>query len=220
METKTVFQNLGRSVSLVNGQFPDEMIETLELIESVFNIPGKRPEIGSLACSILQFNWCGITKADKQEAEKEAQEAEFYTINQGLQAVYSGHEKPREIIIKYESGDKTVIRNPETLFKIIQSLPKLPQGKPSEPKAGRKQKALFCEFMEAAVNDCSQFIKALKPEIPEKDQLFFTGLILSLAGIYENPKELNQGFPIETDQFPIIKGILADRLKYYKSAGK
>jgi hypothetical protein len=214
------FKNLGTSALLTVGKFPAEMVETLELIEKYFQIKGRRKEIGCFVFELLHFRWEGIMEMDKDAEKLKALEGELFKIHQGLNEIFSGRTNSTKITINYKNRTKTEIENPEILFEVVHFLSQLPGGK-AEPKSpGRIQNKFLSEFKQIAIENGSQFIKNIIPEINETDKLFFTGLILSMIGIFEDPKTINDNLQVEESQIPLIKAVFVDRLRYYKSTQK
>ncbi len=214
------FKNLGTAGILPFGNFPPEMVDTLVLIENYFHIKDRRKEIGCLILELLQLKWEGTMDMDKEAEKVKALESDLFNIHQGLNEIFSGRTKTMKITIAYKNGTKTEIKNPEILYEVVYFLNQLPKGKSAIRSPGRIQNVFKSEFMQIAIENCSRFVRFFNPDINETDKLFFAGLILSMIGIFEDPKSLIGNLPIEEPQIPIVKAVFVDRLRYYKPAQK
>jgi hypothetical protein len=219
---------------------PSDSIEVVEILESCFDLSGHWGKIGYLIGEIImegsghelteipgrpgKIFLPGIKQLDSFDREVCKIDSERFRISQALQLIEKGETETIEISLKLNKGKsksaKTItIQQPENLSLILNFLKTLPEG--SEPKQsikGRNENKHFKVFINKYMQACFKLAKIISPEITEKDKLFFTGLILTLAGIFEPPRFFNNGYKIETEQIPDYKLALTDRLKYYKSA--
>lgn len=216
------FQKLGTVVMLRYGEIPEEMnTRTLSLIEDLFDIPSeKRPDIARLLAPIVGAYFIQIETLDKRKAKKIVKEEECYKIHQDLIDVNFYKKRAEKIIIHYSKGLDTIITDDSIIADILFLLHKLPAGTEKVTAAkGRKRKDVYSTFMASAISECSQFIKSHKPDISERDILFFTGLLLSMAGILESPWDISEGRSMNEREILDIKNKYVDRLKYYMSSG-
>lgn len=224
---------------LRDGVFPDEMIRTLELIEDIFDLTTEtRPEIAKLVSPILFYGtFLNVNTADDREKSSADIKIQYHAIQQYLDQIYDGKIKPIELVIKDARGSNLVIKDDTIIHGILKLLRSLPEGseKPLHflerftalsfsaehfsARKGKKPKHIYRFFLAASIDECSQFIKSHKPDISERDSLFFTGLILSMCGIFESPSEISEGRSLNEHELQDIKNKFVDRLKYYKSSG-
>jgi len=129
-----------------------------------------------------------------------------------------------EIQIKLERGigNKTIsIKDKKNLSLILEQLNQLPKGKQIEKRGrGNPEQRGKKEFMKHAVKRCFELIEPISPELSEREKLFFSGIVLSFAGILAPPRVINKGDQIEPHQITDLKEWYWNELKGYKSTGK
>lgn len=157
--------------------------------------------------------------------EKQKAENELHEIAQVIKKIEAGEIQTMEIQIKLNKGRQSAqtvkIEHGEILPLIIRQLKRLPTGQPM-PKTGKgtQEKKVYKQFMQDAVKKCFDLIEPTAPELTETDKLFFTGLVLTLAGVMPPPRAYNEGQEVEPHQIQDYKDKLSDELRYYKPTGK
>lgn len=218
----------------------ESLNEVIEMLNSNFNLEHYWPKIGLLIAEFSLnadgFNLIetpingqifepNIKDSDSVQEEIIEAEHELFEIANSINRMERGEFETVEIQIKFNKGkgsnETLIISHAEILPRIFELLKSLPEGKQKPtPKKGNIEKTRYKQFMFESIGICYQLIESIDPGLNDTDKLFFSGLVLTLAGVIEPPRKFYEGFTTDPDQIQDYRDKLTDSLKYYKSTGK
>jgi hypothetical protein len=219
---------------------PENEFDVLSILSCSFKLEGCWNKIGYLRAQIgVKANGLNFIETpingqifepniwEFDHVKKEITKAkhELHEIAAAIEKIENGKAETVEIQIKFNKGKKSketiIITHPEILPRIFELLKTLPEGeqKPT-PKKGNIEKQQYKQFIFESIGKCFELIESIDPDLNETDKLFFSGLILTLAGVIEPPRLFYEGFTTDPDQVKDYRDKLTDSLKYYKSTGK